>query len=399
MNIKIIKNYKEYHEALAYFDTLVASGSSENDDLIDVLALLIENFELNNFDIGLPDPVAAIEFRMEQMGMARKDLVQYLGSQSRVSEILTRTKPLSLSMIRNLHDGLAIPYDVLMQDQKHKLDERPVQYGDFPIAAMFKEGFFGKSVKTVSDAKLHAEELIKELFESVGMTPFAERSTAHLRSAYAHLTNKRMDFLALQVWQAKVLHQTKDVWLPKCNLSEIDLGFMKEVLKLSKFQDGPKLAKEVLAQNGIHLVFQNHLPKTYLDGAAMWGIGAKNPVIGMTIRYDRLDNFWFVLMHELAHVSKHLSHADKKPYFDDVEGGDKDDREHEADNMALDALASKAEWANYMAMLTSPDSVLALAKKLSVHPAIIAGRYRKEAGDYRIFNRLIGNKEVREMVF
>jgi HTH-type transcriptional regulator/antitoxin HigA len=104
-------------------------------------------------------------------------------------------------------------------------------------------------------------------------------------------------------------------------------------------------------------------------------------------------------MHELAHVSKHLSHADKKPYFDDVEGGDKDDREQEADNMALDALASKAEWANYMAMLMSPDSVLALAKKLSVHPAIIAGRYRKEAGDYRIFNRLIGNKEVREMIF
>lgn len=398
MNIKIIKNHKEYQEAISYFDFLVESKTQDNDDLIDVVALLIENYERDNFDIGLPDPVAAIEFRMEQMNLSRKDLVEYLGSQSRVSEILTRSKPLSLSMIRNLHEGLGIPYDVLMQDQKHKLDERSVQYADFPITAMFKEGFFGKAVTSVTDAKLRAEELIKDLFESVGMTPFAEHNTAHLRSAYAHLTNKRMDFLALQAWQAKVLHQTKDVTLPKCNLSDINLEFMKEVLKLSKFQNGPKLAKEALAQNGIHLVFQSHLPKTYLDGAAMWGIGAKNPVIGMTIRYDRLDNFWFVLMHELAHVSKHLSNTDK-PYFDDVEGDDKDDREHEADEMALDALASKAEWTDYMSLLTSPDSVLALAKKLSVHPAIIAGRYRKDKRDYRIFNRLIGNKEVREMVF
>ena len=76
MNIKIIKNHKEYQEALAYFDTLAASGSSVNDDLLDVVALLIENYERDNFDIGLPDPVAAIEFRMEQMGISRKDLVQ-----------------------------------------------------------------------------------------------------------------------------------------------------------------------------------------------------------------------------------------------------------------------------------------------------------------------------------
>lgn len=398
MNIKIIKNQKEYKEALANFNSLIENERNNQDDLIGVLALLIENYENENFDIGLPDPVSAIEFRMEQMELTRKDMVKYLGSQSRVSEILTRSKPLSLSMIRNLHEGLGIPYGVLMQEQKHALDQRDVEYTDYPIVAMFNQGFFSKAVKSAAEAKSKAEELIKEFFEPVKLTPFSNQNYAHLRSSCAHLTNKRMDELALQAWQAKVLHETKDVVLPECNLKSINLEFLSEVLKLSKFKKGPLLAKEVLAQNGIHLVFQEHLPKTYLDGAAMWSIDRKNPVVGMTIRYDRLDNFWFVLMHELAHVALHLKDSDK-PYFDDIEGGDKDSKEDEADMMALESLVSESKWTEYLSLLTTPESVIGLSKQLSVHPSIIAGRYRKDTGDYRIFNRLIGSKEVREMVF
>lgn len=398
MNIKIIKNPKEYKEALANFNSLIENERHNQDDLIGVLALLIENYENENFDIGLPDPVSAIEFRMEQMELTRKDMVKYLGSQSRVSEILTRSKPLSLSMIRNLHEGLGIPYDVLMQEQKHTLDQRDVEYTDYPIVAMYNQGFFSKAIKSASEAKSRAEELIKDFFEPVNLTPFSDQNYAHLRSSCAHLTNKRMDELALQAWQAKVLHQTKDITLPECNLKNINLEFLSEVLKLSKFKKGPLLAKEVLAQNGIHLVFQEHLPKTYLDGAAMWGIDRKNPVVGMTIRYDRLDNFWFVLMHELAHVALHLKDSDK-PYFDDVEGDNKDSKEDEADVMALESLVPESKWTEYLSLLTTPESVIGLSKKLSVHPSIIAGRYRKDTGDYRIFNRLIGSKEVREMVF
>ena len=396
MNIKIIKNKKEYKEAKAYLDILIDSGQSEQDDLLAVVALLIENYEKENFDIGLPDPVAAIEFRMEQQGLSRKDMVKFLGSRSRVSEILTRTKLLSLSMIRSLHEGLGIPYDVLMQNQKHELDERKVEYADYPITAMFKQGFFSKAVKTAAEAKSKAEELIKELLEPVCLAPFGERNFGHLRTN-AHLTNKRMDYLALQAWQSKVLHKTLDASLPKCNIDDIKLDFLKEILRLSRFKKGPMLAKEELAQNGIHLIFLEHLPKTYLDGAAMWGVDG-NPVVGMTIRYDRLDNFWFVLMHELSHVSLHLKDS-KMPYFDDVEGDSKDQFEDEADQMALDAFLPESKWREYMPLLTTPASVITLAKQLSVHPSIIAGRYRKDMGDYRIFNRLIGSKDVREMVF
>ena len=120
MNIKIIRNSEEYKKATDYLDELLASGDQYNDDLIDVMTLLISNYENEHFDIGLPDPVSAIEHRVEQKGLTRKDLIQYLGSQSRVSEVMNGKAPLSLSMIKNLHEGLGISYEVLMQDQKRE---------------------------------------------------------------------------------------------------------------------------------------------------------------------------------------------------------------------------------------------------------------------------------------
>ena len=207
-----------------------------------------------------------------------------------------------------------------------------------------------------------------------------------------------MDRLALRAWQAKVLNESLKTSICKCDLDLINRDFMNEILKLSRLDNGPLIAKQELANNGIHLIFEKHLPKTYLDGAAMWGVN-NNPVIGMTVRYDRLDNFWFVLMHELAHVSLHLK-GTSDIYFDDVETSDEiNTKEDEADQLALNALMPQQDWQMYFDILTSPKNVKDLAKKLSVNPAIIAGRYRKEAKDYRIFNRLIGNKEVRELVF
>jgi len=397
MKFKIITNKKEHKEAKQYLMSLIEIDPVANDDTIGVLALLIENYEKEEFKVDLPDPVSAIEFRMEQENLTRKDLIKYLGTKSRVSEILGRKKTLSLSMIRALHEGLKISYDVLMQDQKFELDKRDVEYNDYPINAMFKLGYFDKTIKNIADAKSKAEELVKGLFEPVGLKTF-EDCSAHLRKSEAHTTNKKMDRLALSAWQAKVLNLTLNVKLPPCDLARINLDFMKDVLKLSSFDKGPLLAKEMLAKNGIHLVFEPHLPKTYLDGAAMWGVDG-NPVIAMTIRYDRLDNFWFVLMHELAHVSLHLKDA-KKIFFDDLDGKYLDDKhENEADKRALEASMPHEDWENYFELLDSPNSVISLANKYGISPAIIAGRYRKDASDYRIFNRLIGSKEVKQMIY
>ena len=117
MNVKIqpIHTKKDYQKALALIDRLWdARPNTEEGDLLDVLVTLAEAYEDKNFPILPPNPVEAIKFRMEQMGMEKSDIVGILGGENRVSEILHRKRKLSLKMIRNLHDKLNIPYESLM---------------------------------------------------------------------------------------------------------------------------------------------------------------------------------------------------------------------------------------------------------------------------------------------
>jgi HTH-type transcriptional regulator / antitoxin HigA len=90
-------------------------GSKEGDEL-ELLSLLIDNYEKEKFPIDLPDPIEAIKFRMEQLGYKQKDLAEAIGLKSRVSEILNRKRKLTLDMIRKLHEVLGIPTDVLVQE-------------------------------------------------------------------------------------------------------------------------------------------------------------------------------------------------------------------------------------------------------------------------------------------
>ena len=116
MEIKPIKTEKEYNQALERLETIFDAklGSAEGDEL-EVLGILIDQYENEHFPIGLPDPIEAIKFRMQQMGYNQNDLANIVGLKSRASEILNRKRKLSLEMIRQLHERLNIPTDVLIQ--------------------------------------------------------------------------------------------------------------------------------------------------------------------------------------------------------------------------------------------------------------------------------------------
>src|SRR6202030_2569041 len=114
--------------------------------------------------------------------------------------------------------------------------------------------------------------------------------------------------------------------------------FLRQVAKLSWSGNGPLLAKEFLEKHGIHLIILEHLPKTHLDGAALQ-LADGTPVIGLTLRYDRIDNFWFCLLHELAHIGRHMHGKRDEAFVDDlslrgVEGVRRDPKEEEADDWA-----------------------------------------------------------------
>jgi HTH-type transcriptional regulator/antitoxin HigA len=114
MNIKPIKTQKDYEYALKKVDELFdALPNTPKGDELEILVTLIERFEALNYPINTPDPIEAIKFRMEQEGLIQKDLIPYIGSKSKVSEVLNKKRGLSIEMIRNLHTYLNIPLENL----------------------------------------------------------------------------------------------------------------------------------------------------------------------------------------------------------------------------------------------------------------------------------------------
>ena len=122
-HLKLIKTEQQHAEALArvseLMDKELVVGSQEADEL-EVLALLIERYEQEAFPIDAPDPIEAIRFRMEQLGLIKKDLIPFIGSASKVTEVLNGTRQLSINMIRRLSEGLDIPAQVLIREPHKK---------------------------------------------------------------------------------------------------------------------------------------------------------------------------------------------------------------------------------------------------------------------------------------
>src|SRR5690606_20646927 len=117
MNITPIRNEKDYQKAIDRLEVIFdAKKGTEQGDELEILSILIDQYENENFPIGMPDPIEAIKFRMEQMGMKQKDLAELVGFKSRVSEILNKKRKLTLDMIRKLHTELHIPTEVLVQE-------------------------------------------------------------------------------------------------------------------------------------------------------------------------------------------------------------------------------------------------------------------------------------------
>ncbi len=115
MEIKPIKTELDYNDSINRIEYLwgAKKDTTEGDEL-DLLVTIVESYEMKHFPIAPPDPVDAIQFRMEQMGMTKSDLAKYLGSQSRVSEVLGRKRKLTLKMVKSLYKELKIPADILL---------------------------------------------------------------------------------------------------------------------------------------------------------------------------------------------------------------------------------------------------------------------------------------------
>ena len=265
-----------------------------------------------------------------------------------------------------------------------------IDWTRFPIAEMYKRNWFAGYAGSRAGAMAEGELLMGALMASAGKRPQLALHRKRVRSG------SEIDSYALLAWQCRVLALANQAQIKAgYNPDQLDEGWLKKLVQLSRFPDGPIRACKFVEDAGIPVIIEPHLTSTHLDGAAL--LGDKGPVVGLTLRFDRLDNFWFVLLHELAHVIKHLKKGRLEEIFDDLEA-EADEMESEADDLAGRILIPDDYWETALARyLRTENSVKACAEDLKISEAIIAGRIRKEADNYVIFNEQVGLGQVRKL--
>lgn len=396
--LKPIKTEKDYNSAISYLNSIIdAPEDSPEGEIKEILTVLIEKYEEDHYPISPPHSIDAIKFRMEQAGLSRNDLIPYIGSRSKVSEVLSGKRDLTLKMIRALNKHLGIPAESLIKEKEIILkdDFLNTDFDKYPVKEMQANGAF-KGFDVI-DIKDKAEEAIRFLIEKCGGLRMLPEGL--FRKSNSTRLNTNMDIYALQGWSLHVISAALgQEYNNKYNRESINDQFIKGLLSLSILKNGVVLTKEYLANHGIILVTVPHLKNTYLDGAAFI---TKNgiPIIGMTLRYDRIDNFWFTLLHEIGHIIKHLENctfiADDMTLRD---SSTDDYKEKEADEFAERALLPY----NFnldKRITVSKDEVLYYAKINNIHPAIVAGRIQYTKKNYRILAGMVGRGEVRKYFF
>jgi HTH-type transcriptional regulator/antitoxin HigA len=389
MSIKPIKTDQDYDEAIVLLNQLIdmdPDPDTAEGDQLSVLSTLIEDYETRKYPQTLPSPIEAIKFRMEQANLKPSDLIPYIGSRSRVSEILAGKRPLTLDMIRALDEGLGIPAKVLIQ--KPNVSSGQFQSWSEPLVKeMGQRGYFGADPFNGANK----ESLLSAFFN--GRLPTQQLAWRKTRISV------RTDEYALLAWAEYIQKKADAIHVPvKYKRGLVDLAFMQRVAKLSAQDSGPQLAIQFLLDHGIVVVIAKHLPKTRVDGAVILKDKDK-PVIGLSLRFDRLDNFWFTLLHELAHISLHLEKAESTIYFDELEEGigvAVSEDEAEADALAQESIVPRSKWEISPAKITpSPMAAQSLANELGVHVAVIAGIIRHKHQNYFYLKKIVNDESSR----
>jgi HTH-type transcriptional regulator/antitoxin HigA len=392
MDIGIIKTDDQYRHYLAEVERLAGHDPeprSVEGSRLELLAKLVEDYEKGLFPFAKPDPIDAIVFRMEQQDLRQKDIAELLGGKNRASEVLSRKRPLTLPMIRALSERLAIPAGLLIQE----IETPPVATrelfstidSEVPVDLIVSRGW--------SNSEAGAVSMWQRLIAGrPGSPAFLKHTMTFGRNRSTNLTN-------VWLWLARVrdVADSREAVHARFNRSELNDELLRYVARLSWMPDGPRSAMQFLEDRGIAVVIEPHLPATHLDGAAMLSQSG-TPVIGLTLREDRLDNFWFTLLHELVHAQRHLDAEGYRAIADEkIERQEEEEGiEKEANDTAAEILIPRAYWKRSRAYLKpSTDSIQELARQLQIHPAIVAGRVRRERKNYSQFSSIVGHHLAR----
>lgn len=355
---------------------------------------LITSFEAE----GLHDlPDILIRARIAR-GMSQKDLADFLGMKEQQVQRYEAERYRSASLERLIEVADAL--NVRISERGELVGTGAFEELDlgaasaFPIAEMFKRGWFEDFEGPLNAARKEADALVPAFFKNAcaSWSPMA----LHRKSIRA---NGKVHEPAIAAWEARVL-TLADRYRPaeRFEPAKATDAWLEHLVHLSAEPDGPKRVGGHLRSVGIVLVIEPHLPGTLLDGAALRSAFG-TAIVGMTLRHDRLDNFWFTLMHEVAHLKLHIDVDHYSAIFDDTESPAGSRIENEADQFAQEALLPSAKWHACLSRFTRTEkAVLADAKRFGISPSIVAGRIRREANDYTLLRALVGAGEPRRQL-
>lgn len=314
-----------------------------------------------------------------KISMKMQQIQRYEAEQYETASLKTLTK-----IAEALNVRLTAEVQIKSVDAPEALNSK-----NYPFKQMFQRRWFGNFSGTYNDAVLDSKNLLEKFFEMAGFENFQfGLNKMSIRAGAA------VNMFALNAWYGRILNKASGQKMDQLyKKGTITNSWLRELAKLSTATNGPVKAADYLRKSGIKFIIEPHLEGTFLDGAALLWENAQ-PILAMTTRYDRLDNFWFVLFHELAHIQLHLS-DNLTAIFDDldvkIEG-----IEQEADAFAMDALIPDEVWRRSLVRFSpSNETVKNQASTLNIHPALVAGRIRRETNRYFVFSDLVGQGEVR----
>ena len=328
-------------------------------------------------------------------GLTQRELANLAGLQEQQIQRYEKELYGSASLTRVAHIasaiGLSFSAKLTITGDDPAVGDLPagLSLADFPFSEMNSRGWFNRCLDRRAPVGERAR-VLQDFFEAA---PGEIRAALHRKTAGSLSAPRRAALLA---WQARVMTKARRQSGLARRFNTPSAESLSQISKLSVDRDGIIKAVELLLEYGIIVVFEKHLSKTKLDGAAM-SLDGVYAVIGMTIRHDRIDNFWFVLLHELGHILRHWPRVIGGGIIDEEAGSESDELiEREADEFAENAILPKEVWQGSTVRYTKDhDAISRFASKHRIHAALVAGRIRRERG-YTEFHDMLGGGEVRQ---
>lgn len=341
-------------------------------------------------------PGEFLKDELEARGWTQTDLAEVLGRPTRlVNELVLGKRSVSPETAHGLANALGTTPELWMnlesayQLSKLRPEDPDVQrrakiYGKVPVKELLRRGWIEKAENPeVLEQRVLAFMDMASLDDS---PEFVAAARASSEPAMAHCA-----------WLARAKQLARAAPVTGTFSATALSDALARIKTLLKSAEETRRVPEILAAGGIRMVIVEHLPQTRIDGACFW-LGPQSPAIALSLRYDRIDAFWFTLMHELAHVRAGDGKATDVPIDTDLVGedlprGTKSETEKKADDFAADFLVPRLEIKNFVARvrpLYSKEKILGFAGRIGVHPGIVVGRLQ--------FMKEIGYTHSREML-